>query len=106
MHDRLPLLSSIARDAMWMPVTSVEGERSFSHYNHLHNDRRETLTEQNSKRLKMQYCNGDVEEEFKVHFFPPFSSYSRLLACNSFHEFNFEMENFLKVNDEMDSGKS
>ena len=28
--DHLPLLSSIARDAMWLPVTSVDVERSFS----------------------------------------------------------------------------
>ena len=61
MHDCLAFLSSITRDAMWLPVTSVDVERSFSQYKHLLHDRRETLTE-NTKRLMMPYCNGgDVE---------------------------------------------
>lgn len=59
--DRFPILSSIARDAIWMPVTSVDVERSFSQYKHLLNDRREGLTEENTKRLMMLYFNGDVE---------------------------------------------
>ena len=39
--------------------------------------------------------------------FIPFSSYSLFLLnfCNFFHEFNFEMENFLKINDETESGE-
>ena len=30
--------------------------------------------------------------------------YYLLNFCNSFHEFNFEIENFLKVNDETENG--
>ena len=52
LHDRLSLLSLIVR-AMWLPVTSVGVLGSFSQYKHLLNDRRETLTEKNSKRLMM-----------------------------------------------------
>ena len=47
-----------------MPVTSVDVERSFSQYKHLLKDRREGLTEENTKRLIMLYFNGDVEEWF------------------------------------------
>ena len=43
MKGRFPLLATIAVDAMWMPVTSVDVERSFSQYKHLLNDRRESL---------------------------------------------------------------
>ena len=32
MRGRFPLLSHIASDAIWMPVTSVDVERSFSQY--------------------------------------------------------------------------
>ena len=58
---RFPLLSSVARGAIWMPVTSVDVQRSFSQYKHILNDRREGLTEENTKRLLMLYYNGDVE---------------------------------------------
>ena len=39
MHDRLVFLSSIVGDVMWLPVTSVDVERSFSPYKYLLNDR-------------------------------------------------------------------
>ena len=61
MHGLLLLLSSIARDAMWLPVTLVDVERNFSQYKRLLDDRRETHTEENSKKLMMLYCNGDIE---------------------------------------------
>ena len=57
MQDRLLNLSSIARDAMWMPVSSVDVERSFFQYKHLLNDRREVLTEENTPSV-------DVERSF------------------------------------------
>ena len=60
MRDRLPILFSIARDAMWIPVTSVDVERSFSQYNHLLNDRMKGLTEEDTKRLLLLYYNGDT----------------------------------------------
>ena len=64
LQDRFPVLASIATDATWMPVTSVDVERSFSQYKHLLNDRRESLTEDNTKRLLMLYFNGDIEGRF------------------------------------------
>ena len=51
MQDRFPVLVSIAIDAIRTPVTSVDVERSFSQYKHLLNGRRESVTEENTKRL-------------------------------------------------------
>ena len=65
MTERYPLLSAIAMDAIWMPVASVDCERSFSQYKHILNDRRVSLTEENTKRLLMLYHNGDIEGRFK-----------------------------------------
>ena len=42
-QDRFPVLAAIAVEMIWMPVTSVEAERSFSDYKHILNDRRESL---------------------------------------------------------------
>ena len=64
MHSQFPLLSAVARDAIWMPVASVDVERSFSQYKHLLNDRRESLTDENTERLVMLYHNGDIEGRF------------------------------------------
>lgn len=64
MRDRFPNLAAIASHAIWMPVASVDVERSFSQYKHLLNDRRESLTEENTKRLVMLYYNGDIEGHF------------------------------------------
>ena len=64
MTGRFPLLSKIALRSIWMPVTSVSVERSFSQYKHLLNDRRERLTEENTRRLMMLYYNGDIEQRF------------------------------------------
>ena len=52
------------RFPLWMPVTSVDVERSFSQYKHILNERRESLTEENTKRLLMLYFNGDIEGRF------------------------------------------
>ena len=64
MRGRFPLLSHIASDAIWMPVTSVDVERSFSQYKHLLNERRASLTDDNTRRLMMLYYNGDIEQRF------------------------------------------
>ena len=64
MKDRFPNLAAIASHAIWMPVTSVDVERSFSQYKHILNDRRESLTEENTKGLVMLYYNGDIEGHF------------------------------------------
>ena len=64
MASRFPLLCKIATESIWMPVTSVDVERSFSNYKHLLNDRRERLTEENTRRLMILYYNGDIEHRF------------------------------------------
>jgi len=40
MKDRFSILSGIAAEAIWMPVTSVDVERSFSFYKLVLNDKR------------------------------------------------------------------
>ena len=55
-----PHLSVVAAKAKWMPVVSVDVERSFSQYKHILNDRRESLSTANTKKLTMMYTNGDI----------------------------------------------
>ena len=62
--NRFPHLASVASTAIWMPVASVDVERSFSIYKHILNDRREKLTPENTKYLSMMYFNGDLEQRF------------------------------------------
>ena len=66
MSHRFPLLAQVARKSIWMPVSSVDVERSFSEYKHILNDRREALTELNTKQLVMLYHNGDIEGRFAL----------------------------------------
>ena len=61
MKTRFPILSAIAANAIWLPVVSVDVERSFSQYKHILNDRRERA---NTKILVMLYFNGDIEGRF------------------------------------------
>ena len=61
---RFPLLSSIAKRVIWMPVTSVDVERSFSQYKHLLSDQREGLAKDNTRHLLMLYYNGDIQGRF------------------------------------------
>ena len=92
---RFPILSAIAANAIWMPVVSVEVERSFSQYKHILNDRRESLTEQNTKRL---YFNGDIQVvscNFTYCFFVQLSS---LLCCLLFLHIECETEKTSKFN--------
>ena len=65
MCDRFPLLTAVALEAMWIPVFSVDVERSFSFYKHLLNDQRKGLSEGNMERLVMFYYNGDIEGRFE-----------------------------------------
>ena len=64
MSSRFPLLARIATESIWMPVTSVDVERSFSNYKYILNDRRERLSEENTRCLIMLYYNGDLEHRF------------------------------------------
>ena len=63
-RDRFPNLATIASHVIWMPVASVDVERSFLQYKHILNDRRESLTEENTKRMVMLYYIGDIEGHF------------------------------------------
>ena len=51
-------------DAIWMPMTSVDVERSFSQYKHSLNERRESWTGDNTQCLMMLHYNGDIEKRF------------------------------------------
>jgi hypothetical protein len=57
--DKLPILSKIALDYIWLPVSSCSVERSFSIYNNILDDNRQNLSEDSLKRLNMMYFNRD-----------------------------------------------
>ena len=61
MCDHFPNLATIASLVIWMPVTLVDVERSFSQYKHILNDSRESLAKENTKRMVMLYYNGGIE---------------------------------------------
>ena len=71
MAGQFPLLSEIASDAIGVPVTSVDVERSLSQYKYLLKERRESLTDENTRRLMILYYNGDIEQRFKGGETPP-----------------------------------
>ena len=48
-----------------MPVTCIDVERGFSQYKNLLNNRRESLMEENTKRLVMLCINRDIENVFE-----------------------------------------
>ena len=56
--DCLPLLSQIALDYIWLPVSSCSVERSFSKYNSILDDNRQNLSEDSLRSLNMLYFNG------------------------------------------------
>ena len=62
--SRFPNLVTIASYVIWMPIASVDVECSLSQYKHILNNRRESLTEENTKRMVMLYYNGDIEGHF------------------------------------------
>ena len=59
--ETFPHLGAMALNVMWLPVASVDVERSFSLYKHLLNEQRESLTEANTKQLLRLNYNGDLE---------------------------------------------
>ena len=59
MQKILPILSSIALDYIWLPVSSCSVERSFSMYNNLLNSDRQNLSCESLKQLNMLYFNGN-----------------------------------------------
>ncbi len=54
----LPILSNIALDYIWLPISSCSVERSFSMYNNLLNSDRQNLSCESLKKLNMLYFNG------------------------------------------------
>lgn len=60
MSARFPKVAELAVPFIYFPVSSVDTERSFSKYKTLLTDKRESLTEENTKRLTIMYFNGDV----------------------------------------------
>ena len=59
-----PNVATIASYVIWIPIAFVDVERSFSQYGSILNDRRESLTEENTKRFVMLYYNGDIVGHF------------------------------------------
>ena len=59
MQKNLPILSNIALDYIWLPISSCSVERSFSMYNNLLNSDRQNLSYESLKQLNMLYFNGE-----------------------------------------------
>ena len=59
MQKILPILSSVALDYIWLPISSCSVERSFSMYNNLLNSDRQNLSCESLKQLSMLYFNGE-----------------------------------------------
>jgi hypothetical protein len=55
---QLPILSKIALEYIWLPVSSCSVERSFSMYNSLLDSDRQNLSQESLKKLNMMYFNG------------------------------------------------
>jgi hypothetical protein len=64
---RIPRVAEVAVPYIYFPVSSVDCERSFSKYKTLLTDKREALTELNTKRLTIMYFNGDVCDRWKTY---------------------------------------
>ena len=56
---RLPILSQIALNYIWLPVSSCAVESSFSLYNTLLDNDRQNLSKESLKQLNMMYFNRD-----------------------------------------------
>lgn len=55
---QLPLLSEIAFDYIWLPISSCAVECSFSSYNNILQDNRQNLSIESLKMLTMLYFNN------------------------------------------------
>ena len=55
---QLPILEKIARNYIWLPISSCAVERSFSVYNKILDDDRQNLTTNSLKMLTMMYFNN------------------------------------------------
>ena len=59
MQKNLPILSNIALDYIWLPISSCSVECSFSIYNNLLNSDCQNLSCKLLKQLSMLYFNGE-----------------------------------------------
>lgn len=57
MQSNVPILSKIALDYIWLPISSCSVERSFSMYNNLLNSDRQNLSWESLKKLNILYFN-------------------------------------------------
>ena len=57
-QDQLPILSEIALEYIWLPISSCSVERSFSIYNNILDSNRQNLSETSLKTLNMMYYNS------------------------------------------------
>ena len=57
--NTLPILSKIALIYIWLPISGVDVERSFSAYKNILNDRRRRLSENSIKMLNFLYYNSN-----------------------------------------------
>ena len=60
MAEKLPHLSQIAFEYIWLPISSCSVEQSFSKYNSILDDNRQNLSEESLRCLNMLYFNGSV----------------------------------------------
>lgn len=58
----LPNLSNLALDYIWLPVSGVDVERSFSTYKNILDDKRHLLSEASIAALNFMYFNNNTEE--------------------------------------------
>src|SRR5947209_333073 len=61
MQTNLPILSNIALDYIWLPISSCSVECSFSMYNNLLNNDHQNLSCESLKQLNILYFNGKNE---------------------------------------------
>jgi len=57
--NELPILSSIALDYIWLPISSCTVERSFSFYNTILDTNRQNLSQDSLKILTMMHFNSN-----------------------------------------------
>ena len=57
-RNNLPNLSKIALIYIWLPISGVDVERSFSNYKRILDDRRRSLSENSIEMLNFLYYNN------------------------------------------------
>ncbi|RHZ81265.1 hypothetical protein Glove_122g30 [Diversispora epigaea] len=89
MQATLPILSNIALDCIWFPISSCSVERSFSTYNNLLSSDRQNLSRESLKQLNMLYFNVTAENH-RPCFPPPAKAPN--WACNEQEDVVYDTE--------------